>query len=70
MAVAITKISWLILFKKIIPVYSENHARPISIKCSYWLSKRRYNVVSTFLASEMSELEPQRESTDLVGRGG
>jgi hypothetical protein len=28
-----TKISWLILFKKIIPVYIENHMKPESIMC-------------------------------------
>jgi hypothetical protein len=30
----ITKIYWLILFKEIIAVYSENHTKPINIKCS------------------------------------
>jgi hypothetical protein len=30
----ITKINWLILFKEIIAVYSENHAKPINTKCS------------------------------------
>jgi hypothetical protein len=30
----ITKISWLMLFKEIIAVYSENHAKPINTKCS------------------------------------
>jgi hypothetical protein len=30
----ITKINWLTLFKEIIAVYSENHAKPISTKCS------------------------------------
>jgi hypothetical protein len=29
----ITKINWLTLFKEIIPVYSENHTKPISTKC-------------------------------------
>jgi hypothetical protein len=29
-----TKINWLMLFKEIITVYSENHAKPINIKCS------------------------------------
>jgi hypothetical protein len=31
---AITKINWLTLFKEMIAVYSENHAKPINIKCS------------------------------------
>jgi hypothetical protein len=30
----ITKINWLTLFKKIIAVYSENHAKPINTKSS------------------------------------
>jgi hypothetical protein len=30
----ITKINWLTLFKEIIAVYSENHAKPTNIKCS------------------------------------
>jgi hypothetical protein len=30
----ITKISWLMLFKEIIAVHSENHAKPINTKCS------------------------------------
>jgi hypothetical protein len=30
----ITKISWLILFKEIIAVYSENPAKLINTKCS------------------------------------
>jgi hypothetical protein len=30
----ITKINWLMLFKEIITVYSESHAKPINTKCS------------------------------------
>jgi hypothetical protein len=30
----ITKINWLILFKEIIAVYSEKHAKPINTKCT------------------------------------
>jgi hypothetical protein len=30
----ITKINWLMPFKEIITVYSENHAKPINTKCS------------------------------------
>jgi hypothetical protein len=30
----VTKINWLTLFKEIITVYSENHAKPINTKCS------------------------------------
>jgi hypothetical protein len=30
----ITKINWLMLFKEVIAVYSENHAKPINTKCS------------------------------------
>jgi hypothetical protein len=30
----ITKINWLMLFKEIIAVYSESHAKPINTKCS------------------------------------
>jgi hypothetical protein len=29
----ITEINWLTLFKEIIAVYSENHAKPINTKC-------------------------------------
>jgi hypothetical protein len=29
----ITKINWLMLFKEIIAVYSENQAKPINTKC-------------------------------------
>jgi hypothetical protein len=29
----ITKINWLMVFKEIIAVYSENHAKPINTKC-------------------------------------
>jgi hypothetical protein len=31
---AITNINWLILFKEIIAVYSDNHAKPINTKYS------------------------------------
>jgi hypothetical protein len=30
----ITKINWLMLFEEIMPVYSENHTRPINTKCT------------------------------------
>jgi hypothetical protein len=30
----VTKINWLMVFKEIIAVYSENHAKPINTKCS------------------------------------
>jgi len=30
----ITKTNWLTLFKEIIAVHSENHAKPINTKCS------------------------------------
>jgi hypothetical protein len=30
----ITKINWLMLFKEIIAVYIENHAKPVNTKCS------------------------------------
>jgi hypothetical protein len=30
----ITKVNWLMVFKEIIAVYSENHAKPINTKCS------------------------------------
>jgi hypothetical protein len=30
----IIKINWLKLFKEIIAIYSENHAKPINTKCS------------------------------------
>jgi hypothetical protein len=30
----ITKINWLMLFKEIITVYSENRAKPVNKKCS------------------------------------
>jgi hypothetical protein len=30
----ITKINWLMLFKEIIAVHGENHAKPINTKCS------------------------------------
>jgi hypothetical protein len=29
----ITKINWLMLFKEIIPVYTETHKKTINIKC-------------------------------------
>jgi hypothetical protein len=29
----ITKIDWLMLFKEIIPVYTDNHTKPINTKC-------------------------------------
>jgi hypothetical protein len=31
--ITITKISWLMLFKEIIAVYSENHVKPINTLC-------------------------------------
>jgi hypothetical protein len=36
----LTKISWLMLFKEIIAVYSENHAKLTNTKCRVtdWLS--------------------------------
>jgi hypothetical protein len=30
----ITKVNWLMLFREIIAVYSENHAKPLNTKCS------------------------------------
>jgi hypothetical protein len=30
----ITKINWVMLFKEIITIYSEKHAKPINTKCS------------------------------------
>jgi hypothetical protein len=30
----ITRVNWLTLFKEIIAVYGENHAKPINTKCS------------------------------------
>jgi hypothetical protein len=30
----IIKINWLTLFKEIIPIYTENHAKPRNTKCS------------------------------------
>jgi hypothetical protein len=38
----ITKINWLMLFKEVIAVYSENHAKPISTKCSITDSQSRW----------------------------
>jgi hypothetical protein len=38
----ITKINWLTLFKEIIAVYSENHAKPINTKCSITDCKIRW----------------------------
>jgi hypothetical protein len=32
--VTITTINWLMLFKEIIAIYSENHVKPINTKCS------------------------------------
>jgi hypothetical protein len=31
----ITKFNWLMIFKKIIPAYTENHKRPINTKCIF-----------------------------------
>jgi hypothetical protein len=31
----ITEINWLTLFKEMVAVYSENHAKPINTKCSF-----------------------------------
>jgi hypothetical protein len=31
---SITKINWLMLFKEIMAVYSEDHTKPINTKCS------------------------------------
>jgi hypothetical protein len=38
----ITNINWLTLFKEIIAVYSENHAKPINIKFSITDCERRW----------------------------
>jgi hypothetical protein len=38
----ITKINWLTLFKEIITVYSENHAKPINAKCSIIDCQKRW----------------------------
>jgi hypothetical protein len=38
----ITTINWLTLFKEIIAVYSENHAKPINTKCSITDSQSRW----------------------------
>jgi hypothetical protein len=38
----ITKINWLMLFKEIIAVYSENHAKPINTKSSITDSQSRW----------------------------
>jgi hypothetical protein len=39
---SITKINWLMLFKEIIAVYIENHAKPINTKCSITDSQSRW----------------------------
>jgi hypothetical protein len=31
--ISITKISWLILFKEIVPVYCDNYTKPINTLC-------------------------------------
>jgi hypothetical protein len=38
----ITKINWLMLFKEIIAVYRENHAKPINTKCSITACQSRW----------------------------
>jgi hypothetical protein len=38
----ITKINWLMPFKEIIAVYSENHAKPINTKCSIAYRQSRW----------------------------
>jgi hypothetical protein len=41
--ITITKINWLMQFKEIIAVYSENHAtKPINTKCSITGSQSRW----------------------------
>jgi hypothetical protein len=40
----ITKINWLKLFREIIAVYSENHAKPINTKYSVTDCQRRWFV--------------------------
>jgi hypothetical protein len=48
---SITKINWLMLFKEIIAVYSENHTIPVNVVCgkmqSYRLLKQVSHVVTT-----------------------
>jgi hypothetical protein len=43
----ITKINWLMLFKEIIAVYSENHAKPINTKCSFTDCQSRWFIELT-----------------------
>jgi hypothetical protein len=38
----ITKITWLMLFKEIIAVYSEENATPINTKCSITYCQSRW----------------------------
>jgi hypothetical protein len=38
----ITTINWLMLFKEIIAVYSENQAKPINTKCSITAYQSRW----------------------------
>jgi endonuclease V-like protein UPF0215 family len=38
----ITKINWLMLFKEMIAVYSENHTKPINTKCSITYCQSRW----------------------------
>jgi hypothetical protein len=44
-----TKINWLMLFKEMIPVYSESHTKPISTNFSHWLLKHVVGVATTGL---------------------
>jgi hypothetical protein len=38
----ITKINWLTLFKEIIAVFSENHAKPVNTECSITACEGRW----------------------------
>jgi hypothetical protein len=57
----ITRINWLMLFKEIIAVYSENHAKPIDTKCSITDCQSRWFIylplVLKGLISRCGELE-------------
>jgi hypothetical protein len=47
---SITETSWLMQFKEVIPIYTENHTKRIKVKMkSRWLLKQMARIVTTGL---------------------
>jgi hypothetical protein len=58
----ITKVNWLMLFKEIIAVYSENDVKPVSSKCSITGSQSRWFILLPLVLKSVNKVSAMRLS--------